>query len=328
MAIGREWRVEDLKTELDSLERALQENLSGAPGLLGEVARSALGAGGKRMRPRLVFAAAGACGAGLESAESCRPYAMAVEYLHTATLLHDDLVDGAQLRRGEVPAYVRFGPKEAVLAGDLLLARCLALVTGDNRPEAANVLAKATERMAIGEALEIELSRRTDIDESDYYLFAAAKTAALFSAAAELGALAAGGDKAQRQRLSRFGEHLGTAFQVVDDVLDLVAPSEDSGKEAGIDLRGGVPTLPALKALARLQGEEKLFLQRVLRGETKDPADHARALELVKKNGIEDAVAAARDLVVKARAELTGFTSGTCLDAMHEMTHRLVEKMA
>src|SRR5438128_2042206 len=150
------WRPEEVRGELERLEASLRENLSGAPGTLGEVARSALAAGGKRMRPRLVFAAAGLCGGGADAAESCRPFAMAVEYLHTATLLHDDLVDGATLRRGEAPAYVKFGPKEAVLAGDLLLARCLALVTGESSiAGAALVLAKATERMAIGEALEI-----------------------------------------------------------------------------------------------------------------------------------------------------------------------------
>ena len=340
VALAGSWRPEELDEELVQFEATLLDNLAGAPGTLGEVARSALAAGGKRTRPRMVFAAAGACGGGPASAEACRPFAMAVEFLHTATLLHDDLVDGARLRRGEAPAYVRFGPKEAVLAGDLLLARCLALVTDKGsgrspdayRSEAASILARATERMAIGEALEIELARRTDIDESQYYVFAAAKTAALFAAAAELGGLAAGAPEEKRRRLGRYGEHLGTAFQVVDDVLDLIAPSESSGKETGIDLRAGVPTLPALKALARLaregHGGEKAHLERVLRGEDATEEGRMQAIELVRRHGVEDAVAEARRLVEMARAELTGFAPGTCLDLMHEMARRAVERMA
>ena len=318
---------EDVTTELDLLEANLRSDLAGAPGTLGEIARSALAAGGKRMRPRLVFAAAGACGGDAATAVSCRPFAIAVEYLHTATLLHDDLVDGASLRRGEPPAYQKWGPKEAVLAGDLLLARCLSLVVEDGMQGAASVLARATERMAIGEALEVELARRTDVGEDDYYLFAAAKTAALFTAAAELGAIAAGAPEVFRKKLGRFGEHLGTAFQVVDDVLDLVAPSEESGKEAGIDVRAGVPTLPALKALALLGAEERTLLERVLRGDTRAETDRARAVELVRTHGVAPAAEAARALLARARGELDGFERGPYIALLEDMTHALERKL-
>ena len=316
------------ETALHDFESGLLDDIGPAPGVLREVARTALEAGGKRMRPQIVYLSWLACG-GDPASDAWRRYAVALEYLHTATLLHDDLIDGASLRRGETTAHKRFGPKEAVLGGDLLLARCLSLVAGGERVDAMAVLAAAAERVAVGEAMEVELARRDDVTEDAYFVYARAKTAALFSAAAELGALTAGGDRQTRKALADYGEAVGTAFQVADDVLDVLSTEVRLGKEPGADLRAGIPSLPVLLALGALREQrDGAMLQDVLLGTRKAEGDLAEALLLVQRHGAEPATATARRLVLRAHAALGALPEGDAVAQLHAVADLAVERLS
>lgn len=308
---------------LETLERTLQTDLEAAPGVLGRVVRAALGAGGKRMRPRLVYLAHAVCGGGSDSLEPARRYATAVEYLHTATLLHDDLVDGATLRRGEPAAHRRFGPKEAVLSGDLLLARCLSLVAGTGDPEAMATLAGGAERLALGEAMEVELGRRADLGRDLYFHYAGAKTGALFSAAAVMGARAAGATAGQREALARYGEDMGIAFQIADDVLDVSRAATGFGKVRGADLRVGAPSIVTIDALAVLDGEQRVLVARVVEG---DAAHLDRALDLVETHGVAPAIAEGQRRAAAARSALEELPESPARDALCALADRSVER--
>lgn len=331
-ALRRRAPAFELGSELAHVETQIFEHLGPAPGVLRQVVESALRAGGKRLRPQMVLATCAACGGAPRHMDDARLYGVAIEYLHTATLLHDDLVDGATLRRGEATAHRRFGPKEAVLGGDLLLARCLSLVATTTNHEAVEILARATERMAIGEALELELTHSVDADEDAYYAFASAKTAALFAAAADLGALAAGASASVREAMATYGEHVGLAFQVADDILDVASSPEHSGKDGGTDLRAGIPTLPVLKAMAATRGTaEADLIADVLRGELAYDvvgSRHAEVLHLVRTHGVVPAIEIAHGLVARARRSLDVLAPGPALDQLHGMALQAAERLA
>ncbi|MDF1561788.1 MAG: polyprenyl synthetase family protein [Deltaproteobacteria bacterium] len=288
---------------LTVLEDHMRRDLALAPGVLGEVAREAIAAGGKRVRPQLVYLAHEACGGDAEGWPTCGVYATAVEYLHTATLLHDDLIDGATLRRGQEAAYRRFGPKEAVLSGDLLLARCLMHITSPGDPAAVSALARAAERVAVGEAMEVELTRDPGVDRDRYLHYATSKTGALFAAALELGARAAGAPEAQVAALAAFGESVGLAFQIADDLLDVIGEEARTGKRPGLDLLAGVPSLPVVEALDALGPERGEVVAQLLSGDAPE-STLADALRLVAEHGVEPCVARARELVDEAKASL------------------------
>jgi octaprenyl-diphosphate synthase len=325
LAVCNEARHDPVEQELAQIEEDLAEFAGQMPQTLASVVQSALQAGGKRLRPRLLLWSAKACGADDDTLQAGRRFAVAVEYLHTATLLHDDLVDGARLRRGEQAAHQRFGPKEAVLAGDVLFARCLSMIAELDSIAAVKVLSRAAERMAIGEALELEMTRRPSVTEDDYFLFAAAKTAPLFSAAAELGAILAKAPRRQRQALIRFGEAVGTAFQVADDVLDIVAPTERSGKERGTDLRAGLPTLPIIKALSvRADTPDADEIAQALTNPRFDPT---HALLLVQQHGVAPATLAARRLVNDARQALAELRPSPAVEALRALARDAVDRL-
>jgi len=326
IALSTPTRTDPLDRELARVEDELILNLGGGANVLQAVVKGALHAGGKRMRPRMMLLSAAACGADASTLARCRRFAVAVEYLHTATLLHDDLVDDASLRRGQATAHIRYGAKKAVLAGDLLFARCLSLMAEADLTEPVRILAQATERMAVGEAMEIELTRRPEVSEEEYFVFAAAKTAPLFSAAAELGAVLTGAPDRVRAALVRYGEAVGTAFQVTDDILDVTAPTERSGKERGTDLRGGVSTLPVLKALAVLAGTpHELEIRKVLTG---DCLDSSRALQLVREHGVAPAKLSAYRLVNDARQALCEVAPSPAVDALRTLAKTAVDRLS
>ena len=323
--------LDALDARMDRFDDTLPDDLGPAPGILQQVARRALAAGGKRMRPRIVYLAYLACGGSGDIDEACRRYAVAVEYLHTATLLHDDLIDGATLRRGEETAHRRFGPKEAVLSGDLLLARCLSLVAGGGNLLAMETLARAAERLAVGEAMEVELARNPALTVETWYAYAAAKTGALFSASAELGAHAAGAAEGLRRALADYGEAMGLAFQVADDVIDVQSSVEEMGKEPGADLRAGIPSLPVIEALAVLDGPDRDLLERVLRGQLRGAdldAAFPRALALVRQHGATRAAARSQAHVDDARAALHALPPSQARDALEALTLKAVERLS
>ncbi|HZR91508.1 MAG TPA: polyprenyl synthetase family protein [Gaiellaceae bacterium] len=243
-----------LESYLDELEERLQDAVASHPGIVAAVGADALAAGGKRLRPMLVF---------LSSPPGAAPLAagVAVELIHMATLVHDDLIDGAQFRRGRAAAWAAYGPAAARAAGDYLFARAFAELAASGDARAVAMLAEATLCLARGEALQRRQTHDPDTTVESYLERCALKTAKLFEAACLLGS------RGEDPALGEFGLALGIAFQIADDILDCTGDGLETGKIAGVDLREGTPTLPLL-----LAAREDEAVRRALAGE---PADGA-----------------------------------------------------
>jgi geranylgeranyl pyrophosphate synthase len=274
-----------LESYLDELEERLQETVASHPGVVAAVGADALAAGGKRLRPMLVF---------LSSRPDAPPplaAGVAVELIHMATLVHDDLIDGARFRRGRAAAWAAYGPAAARAAGDYLFARAFAELTATGDAWAVAMLADVTLCLARGEALQRRQTHDPDTTVDSYLERCALKTARLFEAACMLGS------RGRDIALGRFGLALGIAFQITDDILDCTGDGLETGKIAGVDLREGTPTLPLLLAAQ----EDKVVRQALAGG----PVDGA----LVRAAGttaLARSRAIALDYACRARACLDG----------------------
>src|SRR5258706_11183913 len=256
----------------------------------------------KRLRPLLTIAAARLAGA---RDDACLKLAAAVEFIHTATLLHDDVVDSSQLRRGRVAAHLIWGAPSSVLVGDFLFARAFELMVGAGAMPALEILARASRVIAEGEVLQLTRAHDLNLSQAMYLEIITAKTAELFAAAAEAGAVSAGATAAQSAALRRFGQNLGLAFQLADDALDYGGATETLGKNAGDDFREGKATLPLLLAIARLGTREGAFWERAISQGKQTDADFRRARELIVGTGaLEATLDLAADYAEAAKAEL------------------------
>ena len=235
-----------LRDDLRAVDRVLRESLSSDVALIRQVAEYIIAGGGKRLRPALVVLAAKACGyKGMEH----HTVAAVIEMIHTATLLHDDVVDESSLRRGHATANAMFGNAASVLVGDFLYSRAFQLLVEGDNMRVLQILSDATNVIAEGEVLQLMNSGNPDIGEATYLDVIRRKTAKLFEAAAQIGAVLGGADAASEQALARYGMKLGTAFQLIDDVLDSSGDLAAIGKNLGDDLAEGKPTLPLIRAL-------------------------------------------------------------------------------
>jgi geranylgeranyl pyrophosphate synthase len=241
---------------MDALEDRLRELAASHGAVLGEHAVATIAAGGKRLRPLLVFVASGAP----RDPDGVLRAAIAVELVHSATLVHDDVLDAAPLRRGRPTVVAAAGRLMATATGDLLFSRAFAELAGGGRAEAVRVLSDASSALARGELLQREDAWDTGITRERYLTRCDLKTARLFEAACRLGALEGGGHE---DVLGRFGREIGLAFQLLDDVLDVSGPSERTGKHRGTDLLDGTVTLPLILALGRDDGLRELDLRAV-----------------------------------------------------------------
>jgi geranylgeranyl pyrophosphate synthase len=289
-----------LESYLEELEERLQEAVVVDGGRVSEVAREALSAGGKRLRPLLVFLCA--------PPDRPPPYAagVAVELIHLATLVHDDLIDGAEVRRGRASAWHEFGPDAARAAGDYLFARAFAELTATGDFAAVDVLARATLYLARGEALQRRQSYDPDTPVEAYLERCSLKTGKLFEAACLVG----GGDA----ELGAFGLCLGVAFQIADDILDCSGLTIETGKVAGTDLRQGTPTLPLL-----LAARDDDVVRAALAG---GPLDGA-LVRVAATGALERSRAVALDYARKARERLDGGARRVELEAL---THLVVNR--
>lgn len=229
--------------------------------LIEDIEHYLVDSGGKRLRPLLALLAARACG--YHSGNDHVLLAVIVEFLHTATLLHDDVVDESNLRRGRKTANNIWGNKASILAGDFLFSRAFQLMVKFNNHRAMKLLADTTNVIAEGEVMQL-INAKQIINEDDYQQVIHAKTAKLFSATTELAALIAGKDAATQAQLAEFGRHLGIAFQIVDDVLDYRSDAKEMGKNPGDDLAEGKPTLPLIHAIAQAPPTQAEFIQQAL----------------------------------------------------------------
>jgi octaprenyl-diphosphate synthase len=273
--------------------------------LIPQVAGHIIAAGGKRLRPMLTLAASRLCGY-----EGDRDIGLAacVEFIHTATLLHDDVVDESDLRRGAASANAVWGNKSSVLVGDFLFSRAFELMVEDGNLDVLRILSNASSVIAEGEVLQLVTANDTETTEGDYLEVISSKTAKLFAAAAEIGAVVADRPREEWQALDSFGHNLGMAFQLIDDVLDYSARQATLGKTVGDDFREGKITLPIVLAFAAADDEEKAFWRRTLEDLEQKKGDFRRALAMLEKSGALTAtVERAREYGLKARDALTRF---------------------
>jgi octaprenyl-diphosphate synthase len=236
-----------LRDDLRAVDNVLREALQSDVALIRQVAEYIIGGGGKRLRPSLLLLAAQACGYG---GDRHHTLAAVVEMIHTATLLHDDVVDESSMRRGHATANAMFGNAASVLVGDFLYSRAFQLMVTVDSMRVLQILSDATNIIAEGEVLQLLNSNNPEVDEHAYLEVIRRKTAKLFEAAARLGAVIADASRPSENSLADYGMHLGTAFQLIDDVLDYTGDHTEIGKNLGDDLAEGKPTLPLIRALA------------------------------------------------------------------------------
>ena len=282
-----------------------------------------IAAGGKRLRPLLCVAAARLCGTGNTHHHKL---SAAVEFIHTATLLHDDVVDSSQLRRGKVAAHLIWGAPSSVLVGDFLFARAFELMVETGSLRALDILSKASAVITQGEVLQLMKAFDLDLSQADYIEIISSKTAALFSAASESGAVAAGASEDRITALYSYGLNLGLAFQIQDDVLDYQGQAADLGKNTGDDFAEGKSTLPLILAMRATQAEAG-FWQRTIGRREQEAGDFARAHALMQASGALDAArATARGYADKARAALGLFEPGPWRAALEALAVYSVER--
>jgi octaprenyl-diphosphate synthase len=276
------------------VDRVIAQRLSSEVPLVGQVAQYIIGAGGKRLRPALLLLVSGALGSQHPQRHSL---AAVVEFIHTATLLHDDVVDESTLRRGRDTANEVFGNAASVLVGDFLYSRAFQMMVDIGQMRIMQVLADATNVIAEGEVLQLMNIRDASLDEQAYLRVIRSKTAKLFEASARLAALLAGSDSDTETHCATYGQALGTAFQVVDDVLDYEGDPQELGKNLGDDLREGKMTLPLICTLQRCSPTEGALLREAIeKGHSEHMADildiirHCGGLE--KARGLAAAEAA------------------------------------
>jgi len=246
---------------MQAVDALIRRRLDSDVVLIRQIAEYIIGGGGKRLRPALVLLAAGALG--YQGAHH-HELAAVVEFIHTATLLHDDVVDESDLRRGRKTANAEFGDAASVLVGDFLYSRAFQMMVGVQSMRVMQVLADATNTIAEGEVLQLLNAHNASIDERVYLDVVRRKTAKLFEAAAQLGAVLGKADAALEEGLATYGRHLGTAFQLIDDVLDYSGDAAETGKNIGDDLNEGKPTLPLIRVIQRGSAEDAALVRRAI----------------------------------------------------------------
>lgn len=291
--------------DLSAVNALILRHMESPVGLIPKLAGHVISAGGKRLRPMLTLAATRLCG---YAGDRHIGLAATVEFIHTATLLHDDVVDESELRRGNVTANHIFGNKASVLVGDFLFSRAFQLMVADGNLQILDILSSAAAKIAEGEVLQLITSHETETSEQDYLEVIRCKTAVLFAAATQIGAVIAGRPAAEERALHDYGLSLGIAFQLVDDVLDYSANQVALGKTVGDDFREGKITLPVLLAFRRGSSEERQFWRRTLETQELQESDLAHAIQLLERHGaLRDSIARAQHYGAMARDALNIF---------------------
>lgn len=313
-----------VKPELEQVNAVILDAAKSEIDLIPKIADHLINAGGKRLRP--IFTLASAKLAGHTGTRHIN-LAAAVEFMHTATLLHDDVVDESEKRRGRDTANNIWGNKASVLVGDYLLGRSFQMMTADGSLPVLKILSDAAARIAEGEVMQLSTTQNIATTEAEYIEVVKAKTAELFAAACEVGgAIVADLDK--QKNLRAFGENFGIAFQIVDDILDYAAEPAKLGKNIGDDLREGKMTLPLIKALAKSAATEKAFLHGLIEGEVElTPETLAAASAIIRKSGaLDESYAQAKHYAAKARTALENFAATPLRDAMLAVLDYSIER--
>jgi octaprenyl-diphosphate synthase len=310
--------------DLKAVNELIVRHMDSPVALIPQLASHLIAAGGKRLRPMLTLASARMCGYRGRRHVSL---ASCVEFIHTATLLHDDVVDKSELRRGLATANAVFGNKASVLVGDFLFSRAFQLMVADGSLEVLGILSRTSAVIAEGEVAQLITSNDTGTSESAYLDVIKAKTAQLFAAACRIGAVVADRPRVEQEALDSYGMNLGIAFQLIDDVLDYSAKQAALGKTVGDDFHEGKITLPVILSFRRGDDEERTFWRRTLEQLEQEESDLQRAIELmVKHNALSDAVERARHYGSIARDAIGIFADSPEKAALVDLVDFCIER--
>ncbi|SAL12540.1 octaprenyl-diphosphate synthase [Caballeronia udeis] len=275
--------LEPIAEDMQQVNRVIRQRLASEVMLINQISEYIIGAGGKRLRPALLLLVAGALG---DTTGHRHELAAVVEFIHTATLLHDDVVDESDLRRGRKTANALFGNAASVLVGDFLYSRSFEMMVGVGKMRVMEILSVATNVISEGEVLQLLNMHDPDVDEARYMQVIRYKTAKLFEAAAQLGAVLSGSDARTEAAAAEFGRRIGTAFQIMDDWLDYTGTAESMGKNAGDDLREGKPTLPLIYLMEHGSAEQAALAREAIEQGSTDKFD--TIFEAITKSGALD----------------------------------------
>jgi len=322
----QEFTLDDLKVltsgDMLRLNQVITDNLASEVVLINQLSQHIILSGGKRLRPMLVMLAAKACD---YRGEDDALLAAVVEFIHTATLLHDDVVDDSDMRRGQRTASTIWGNEAAVLVGDYLYSRAFQMmVRADSMPILA-LLADTTNTIAQGEVLQLLNIHDPDTSETRYQEVIYAKTACLFEAAARIGALLAGADVEHQDALQAYGKHLGTAFQLVDDALDYSADSKALGKNIGDDLAEGKPTLPLIRALETGSAAQRRLIREAIESGNSEKFDEISRV-IADTGALQYTIEQAQSHAAIARRSISGFADSDYRQAMMFLADYAVQR--
>jgi octaprenyl-diphosphate synthase len=306
--------------DFKALDDVIRLRLASKVALIDQISTYIIQAGGKRVRPALLLLVGKALGNGKDIPHALE-LAAVVEFIHTATLLHDDVVDESTLRRGRETVNAAFGNAASVLVGDFLYSRAFQMMVGPNDLRVMEILSNATNTIAEGEVLQLLNMNDPEVDEESYLQVIRYKTAKLFEASTELGAILANTSAEQQKQAAAFGRHIGTAFQLMDDLLDYTADATQMGKNAGDDLREGKPTLPLIYLLENGSTEERLLVRAAIEQNQDLPEDiFAQILSAVQNSGaLNYTHAAAKREVDLALECLQNFPQNSATTALHAL---------
>lgn len=315
-----------VEQDLEGIENALRNNLTPHLDLVKKIAGHLMFSGGKRLRPLLILLSARICG---HENDFVTKFASIFEFLHTATLLHDDVIDGATMRRGKPVAHSLWGAPITILVGDFLLARALCIAAETKNPKIIQVVSEMTEEMSQGEIQQLMLKGNVSITEEEYMSVIRRKTGILIEGACRTGAILADAPTTREDALTTYGSHLGLAFQIADDILDYTAHTEELGKITGADLKEGKLTLPLIHALKHAGKKEKSMMESIIMNTDFTSSDFNTLIDLLKKyNGIDYALSVAARHVRAAKKELDIFPPSRTRDILNMMADYALDRQA
>lgn len=314
------------RDDMAAVDTLILDRMQSPVGLIPNLAQHLVGAGGKRLRPLLTVSAAAMCD---YQGENHHKLAAAVEFIHSATLLHDDVVDESALRRGKKPANLIWGNSASILVGDFLFARAFNLMVETNSMEALGILSNASSVIAEGEVRQLAALRNLAMTEADYMAVIKAKTAALFAAATEVAPVISNRPEAERTALRDYGMKLGLAFQLVDDALDYGGLESALGKSVGDDFREGKMTLPVIRALETASDKEIAFWRRVIVDHEQEDVDLEKAVSYLRKAGaLQSTMDMARQFAAEARDALMIFKPSPWRETLADLADYVVERIS
>ncbi|MCP5366599.1 MAG: polyprenyl synthetase family protein [Hyphomicrobiales bacterium] len=313
-----------VEEDLKAVNELIVQRMASPVVLIPQLAGHIVAAGGKRLRPMLTLAAAKLCG---YAGRRHIMLATCIEFIHTATLLHDDVVDESDLRRGLASANAVWGNKASVLVGDFLFSRSFELMVEDGSLEVLDVLSRTSSTIAEGEVAQLITANDTETGETDYLNVITGKTAKLFGAACRVGAVVSDRPRVEKDALETYGVNLGIAFQLIDDVLDYSAKQATLGKAVGDDFREGKITLPVILAFRRGDADERTFWRRTLEDLKQEDGDLERAQTLMERhNALADSVERSRHYGAIARDALGIFPDGAEKTALIDLIDFCIER--